>query len=66
MANRGDRLDSLDGNLDGAKKERMSDRAFLDGRDLVKKRRISKWSGETLGVARILALCPCSNGNPRI
>ena len=53
MANRGDRLD---GNFDGAKKGRMSDRAFLDGRDLVKKHRISKWMVETLKVARIHGL----------
>ena len=31
MVNRGDRLDSLDGNFDGAKNGRMSDRAFLGG-----------------------------------
>ena len=52
MVNRGDRLD---GNFDGAKNGRMSDRdrAFLDGRDLVKKHRISKWTRETHEVARI-------------
>ena len=31
MLNRGDRLDSLDGNFDGAKNGRMSDRAFVGG-----------------------------------
>ena len=31
MVNRGDRLDSLDGNFDGAKNGRMSDLAFVGG-----------------------------------
>ena len=31
MVNRGDRLDSLDGNFDEAKNGRMSDRAFVGG-----------------------------------